>query len=159
MPYLCSPFGGNTLGLRLPSRAGTLSICLPCSSASVHLPSPVDSLGFMLALLRQHLRRQLVHMLAFSRQHLNFTFSHALCPGHQHLMLSGSGFFSLASRFDASSSLGQGWCSTHDWQRPPSFVRINAQGFNFSHVRVCDHPCEPNTVKVSRAATMEMEHR
>src|SRR5260221_8654973 len=34
----------------------------------------------------------------------------------------------LPAEFDASGSLGQGWCSAHDRQRSPSFVHVNAQG-------------------------------
>jgi hypothetical protein len=49
-----------------------------------------------------------------------------LSPGCQRLGPSGGGSLSLASGFDAASSLGQGWCSVRDWQCSPSFMHINA---------------------------------
>src|SRR5260221_1676414 len=48
--------------------------------------------------------------------------------GTQFVGLGSHGSLSLASEFDASGSLSQGWCSAHDRQRSPSFVHVNAQG-------------------------------
>ena len=62
----------------------------------------------------------------------------ALRPGYQRLALSGCCSLSFASGLDASGSLGQGWCSTRDQQRP-SFVRVNARGFEFLGVLVLYH--------------------
>jgi len=93
-------------------------------------------LWFALALLRQHFRRRLV---SFSRLRLDAPSGLTLHPGCQRLGLSSGGSLSLASGFDAGGSLGQGWCSAHDQQRSPSFVRVNARGFDFSGVRVLGH--------------------
>jgi len=51
--------------------------------------------------------------------------------GRQRLQFGGGGSFSPACRPDASSSFGQGRCSAHDQQCSPSFVRVNARGFDF----------------------------
>jgi hypothetical protein len=48
--------------------------------------------------------------------------------GTQCVGLGSHGSLSLASEFDASGSLSQGWCSAHDRQCSPSFVHVNAQG-------------------------------
>jgi len=115
--------------------------------------------GFALALWWQRLgfapalvRRRLELLLTILQRRLYFAPSLALCPGCQRLGLSGGGSFSLASGSDAGGPPGQGWCSAHDRQRSPSFVRINARGFKFPRIRVRDHACKPKTVKVSGAA-------
>ena len=97
-------------------------------------------LDSVLALSRQHPMWRLVHMLVLSWQHLDLAFGYALRIGHQRLGLSGGGFFSLASGFDAGGPLGQGWCSAHDQQHSPSFVRVNAREFDFPRVHIHDHP-------------------
>src|SRR6266581_2187668 len=45
VPCSRSPFGGNTSGLRLCSRAGTSSMPSPCGSTSVRSLSPVDGVS------------------------------------------------------------------------------------------------------------------
>ena len=60
----------------------------------------------------------------------------ALRPGCQCLGPCSSGSFSLASRFDARGILGQGWCSTHDQQHSPWFVRVDTQGLNIPPTHV-----------------------
>jgi hypothetical protein len=93
-------------------------------------------LWFALILLRQSFRWRFVYALAFSWQSLDFARDHILRPGHQRLGLSGDSFFSLASEFDASGSLGQGWCSIHDQQRTLSSLRVNARGVVFPRTRI-----------------------
>ena len=58
----------------------------------------------------------------------------ALRPGCQCLGPCSSGSFSLASRFDARGILGQGWCSTHDQQHSPWFVRVDIRGLNVLNI-------------------------
>src|SRR5712691_2417208 len=69
--------------------------------------------------------------LAFSRQHLDFTLGHALRPGHQCLGLSGGGFFSLASGFDAGGSLGQAGAAPTTGSAPPRSCASTSEGSTF----------------------------
>ena len=43
--------------------------------------------------------------------------------------------FSLARGFDASGVLGQGWCSTHNQQHSPSFVRVDVRELDIPRAR------------------------
>jgi hypothetical protein len=60
------------------------------------------------------------------------------CPWYQCLELSSSGSLSFASKFDADSTFGQGWCKT-----PPSFMHIFTQVFDFTRVCICNCECKP----------------
>src|SRR5260221_1500788 len=93
-------------GLHLLPRAGTSSMCSPCSDASVLACR--RRLDFVLALSWQHLRWRLVRMLAFLWQSLEIAFGHALHQGHQRVRLGGHGSLSLASGFDAGGTLAPG---------------------------------------------------
>jgi hypothetical protein len=93
-------------------------------------------------------QRHLELLLALLRWRLDFVHGLALCPGCQRLGLSGGCSLSLARGFDAGGILGQGWCSARDQQRSPSFVHVNAWGFDFPGVRVLGHASTSKRVDV-----------
>jgi hypothetical protein len=71
-------------------------------------------------------QEHLVHTVSFSWQPLDFALSLMLCLGHQCIGLSSDSFLSLASWFDAGSTLSQGWCSAYNQQHSLSVMHINA---------------------------------
>ena len=81
---------------------------------------------------------RLMHALSLSWQHLDFTSVHGLvsCQGYQRLEVGSGGFLSLASRFDTSGILSQGWCRACDRQCFPSFVHVDARGLNSPRVHI-----------------------
>ena len=87
---------------------------------------------------------------------LQWRFAPAPClavrPGLQCLWFCVGGFLSPASELDAAGALGQGRCSACRQWCSYSFARVNARGFDFSRIGVCDHACKPKTVKVSGTA-------
>ena len=88
--------------------------------------------------------------LALSRRRFDFTSAHGLllCQGYQRLEVGSGGFLSLTSGFDAGGILSQGWCSACDWQRSPSFVRIDARGLDFPRIHVLGRTSESKRVWV-----------
>ena len=95
-----------------------------------HSPSGSSTLGFrlwrhleLLLALSQGLAPAAVFSLirASLQRCIDFALGLAFRPGHQRLRLSGGGYLSLASGFDAGADLGQGWSNIpliHACQRP-----------------------------------------
>jgi len=86
-----------------------------------HSPSGSSTSGFRLwrhLELLLALSQGLAPAAAFSliraslQRRIDFVLGLAICPGHQRLRLSGGGYLSLASGFDAGVTLGQGWSNT-----------------------------------------------
>ena len=129
VPRSRSPFpgGASTLGLGFdPVRARSYSRSRGSAS------------GFRSPFYSWHLQWWLVGSALAFLQRVDFAPCLALASRVPTPRLGSSGFLSLASGFDAGGSLGQGWCSARDWQCSPSFVRVNARGFDFPRVYIRD---------------------
>jgi hypothetical protein len=59
----------------------------------------------------------------------------ARCLGLKCLEFCSGGFLSPTRMLDAGSTLSHDRCSTHNRQRSPSFMRVNARGFDVPHIR------------------------
>ena len=114
-------------GLRLPPRAGTSSICSPCSDASVRSPSPVDGV----LILCSHFRGSTSGggSCACLPSHGNLPRSHLATPCTQgtnasRVRHSGHGSPRLASGFDA----GVLWRSAQTGNAPPRSCTSRLEG-------------------------------